>query len=503
MASTDHSDDHEKQRKLIMVQRRPMMLKDYLRDDLLSSCSSNGFKSFPRRQCGTTIRFLLEVDLKASRKQRLLRRSRSKAAASTTISVLQRASEAVISAIKKQLPFHSLKSHSPSQRIGDKKGVLVPRSLSRKLFFGRSFWRKTDKRDNDLRRWRLFRDILSEQDKPSTDHHSATSVVGGWVSMGTGSSSNTDSWAESEFTSEILGSWSGKSESSSENHAVGCKSGPLEREISRSIGETVGEDSISEATTGTFSGTNSKDWSNEKKEQFSPVSVLDWPFHEDDEDTSSLSSHDKLGRIEGTKQKLSYKMIRKFECLAQLEPVDMEKRIALSAGLNHEAPHESLVQTCPMSTLANNTSDNQTEKNAEELLDLINTRSSVNGAKFKADNLLSDFFWERIEENINASASTSTRGNVNGFERELLKVAEDWLSGGNPLELLLGWEVEDGREVYVRDMEKGGKWRISVREKEELGLEVEFEVWISLLDELVLDLFSSRYIDECFDKSLA
>ncbi|KAF5478339.1 hypothetical protein F2P56_004905 [Juglans regia] len=489
MASTDHSNDHQKQRKPIMIQRRPMMLKDYLRDDLLSSCSSNGFKSFPRRQCCTTIRFLLEVDLKASRKQQRLRRSRSKAPASTTISALQRASDAVISAVKKQLPFHSLKSHSPSQRNGDKKG-LVPRSLSRKLFFGRSFWRKTDKRDNDLRRWRLFRDILKQQDKPS-DHHSATSVVGGWVSMSTSCSSNTDSWAESEFTSEILGSSSGKSESSSENHVVGSKSGPPEMEIGRSIGETVCEDSISEATTANFSGANAKVWSNEKeKVQFSPVSVLDCPFHEDDEDTSSPTPHDKLGRIEGTKQKLSHKMIRQFECLAQLEPVDLEKRIALSAGLNHEAPHESLVQTCSMSTLENNTFDNQTEKKAEELLDLINTRRSVNGAKFKADNLLSDFFWERIEENINASASTSTRGIVNGFESELLKVAEDWLSGGNPLELLLGWEVEDGREVYVRDMEKGGKWRILVEEKEESGLEVEFEVWISLLDELVLDLFS-------------
>ncbi|GLT54969.1 hypothetical protein SLA2020_281270 [Shorea laevis] len=65
MASITPSDDQTLIRKPVMIQRRRLMLKDYLRDDFLSSCSSNGFKSFPRRQCCTTVRFLLELDLKA------------------------------------------------------------------------------------------------------------------------------------------------------------------------------------------------------------------------------------------------------------------------------------------------------------------------------------------------------------------------------------------------------------------------------------------------------
>ncbi|GLT54966.1 hypothetical protein SLA2020_281240 [Shorea laevis] len=160
MASITPSDDQTLIRKPVMIQRRPLMLKDYLRDDFLSSCSSNGFKSFPRRQCCTTVRFLLELDLKArgspttcsTKRHRLLRRSRSKAVASTTISALHRASQAVINAVKKQLPFHeSVKSPSTSARNGALKGLL-PRSLSRKLFSRKSFWRKADNKESDIGR---------------------------------------------------------------------------------------------------------------------------------------------------------------------------------------------------------------------------------------------------------------------------------------------------------------------------------------------------------------
>lgn len=43
---------------------KTLLLKDYLLDDM-SSCSSNGFSSFPRKQCcTTTVRFLIEIDLK-------------------------------------------------------------------------------------------------------------------------------------------------------------------------------------------------------------------------------------------------------------------------------------------------------------------------------------------------------------------------------------------------------------------------------------------------------
>ena len=191
----------------------------------------------------------------------------------------------------------------------------------------------------------------------------------------------------------------------------------------------------------------------------------------------------------GTKQKFMHK-IRRFECLAQLEPVDLEERIAL-CELNHESP-QSPMQPCPLSTQDNNMfnkkEENQTEQliKAQELLDLIRTKSSQSGSKFKVDSLLLDFIEEKIEEN-NVNASTTTRCD-NEFQHEILKVTEDWLSG-HPQELLLGWEVQDGREVYVKDMEKGGMWSILVEEEKEAALEVEDEVWTTLLNDLLLDLF--------------
>ncbi|KAG6437592.1 hypothetical protein SASPL_102511 [Salvia splendens] len=42
--------------RLIKSIRTPLLLKDHLLEDM-SSCSSNGFKSFPRRQCCTALRF--------------------------------------------------------------------------------------------------------------------------------------------------------------------------------------------------------------------------------------------------------------------------------------------------------------------------------------------------------------------------------------------------------------------------------------------------------------
>lgn len=268
MASIEFEDDDKKVRKAVVIQQRPlMMLKEYLRDDL-SSCSSNGFKSFPRRQCcsSTTVRFLLELDLKLTdhsststtkitAKQRLFRlRSRSlrskltatPPASTTTISAFQRASEAVINAVKKQLPFHSV--NSPSS-IKTREGHFLSRSLSRKLF-RRSFWnwKRADKeeegklKESDMGRWRLFSEFLNEKDEPSD------------IAATTTTSSNR--WAESEFTAENLRSSSGNSNSESVSTSNDVVEGKNDSPVSKTerVGVTVGEDSMLGATN-TYSGT--------------------------------------------------------------------------------------------------------------------------------------------------------------------------------------------------------------------------------------------------------
>ncbi|TYI52469.1 hypothetical protein E1A91_D12G250100v1 [Gossypium mustelinum] len=85
-----------------------------------------------------------------------------------------------------------------------------------------------------------------------------------------------------------------------------------------------------------------EDWApnEEGKEQFSPVSVLDCPFDDEEEEDNGSTFEDHLVRVEVTKQKLMQKVIR-FERLAQLEPVELDKRIAM-AELEDEFPNELL-----------------------------------------------------------------------------------------------------------------------------------------------------------------
>ncbi|KAJ6714531.1 hypothetical protein OIU85_026073 [Salix viminalis] len=223
-----------KQKPFLIERSKPLTLKDYLLDDL-SSCSSSGFKSFPRHRCCTTIRFLLEIDLKTKQQppRQLFKRSKSRAA-SSAISALQKASVAVINAVK-LLPFPSPNSIVKSPPPSTTRKGLLPRSLSRKLF-KKSFWRKAAdhhgqcKESNEIGGWRLFREFLEEQDKLSDQTTSSVS---------TSSSSNSNVWTtESEHT---VGS--GNSTSNSIRNDAVYQRKDLIKEVSDRESVSVGQDS--------------------------------------------------------------------------------------------------------------------------------------------------------------------------------------------------------------------------------------------------------------------
>ncbi|MBA0852559.1 hypothetical protein Goshw_006889 [Gossypium schwendimanii] len=466
---------HIKLRKTLSFEKKPLMLKDFLLRDDLSSCSSSGFKSFPRQRCCTTVRFLLEAELKKSKDnyssttERLLFRSRSKPGAAT-ISALQRASEVVLNAVK-LLPFPSIKSSSPSlsMKRNSSRKVHFTRNFSRKLL-KRRFWRKADKEDHqgEIRRCKLFREFLEEKNESSdqntitnvsttdTSTYSSTTVTASRVSSNTSS----NSWAESEFTADVLQTWSSNSERSSENDIVEAETSlPQKEEVSN----TVGEDSIN--------FTKEQDWPNEEgKEQFSPVSVLDCPFHDEEEDSSS-PFQDGLPHVEGTKQKLMPK-VRRFESLAQLEPVDLEKRIAM-AELEDE------------SSLLRSVSVNNNGMSEEKLLKLLKAKFPSQIFKFRADNLLLDFFWETFM--VEDKGERHDMG-FEDFGVKSLKVVEDWVNG-NSQEFVLGWELHEGRKAYLKDMERNENWRNFNEEKEDVGSALELELFSSLVDEVLTDLF--------------
>lgn len=210
--------DHSLIKTTKCASKPTLLLKDYLRDDL-SSCSSSGFKSFPRRQCCTTVGFVKEKDLKLQRKKRSATSALPRRRPNVT--ALQRASGAVITAIKS---LSSQKSCKPKKAST---GVLS-RSFSRKLL-SRRFWRKAGKEDasEGARRCRRsFRELLiQERDyKPTSFKEDTVFTPKSVATVSSGCCSN--SWGESEFT---FSSNTTSSDSSIDNLVEGVTNGTPHR----------------------------------------------------------------------------------------------------------------------------------------------------------------------------------------------------------------------------------------------------------------------------------
>ncbi|GKU95351.1 hypothetical protein SLEP1_g8722 [Rubroshorea leprosula] len=458
---------------MFATEKTQLMLKDYLRlRDDLSSCSSGGFKSFPRRQCCTTVRFLLEMDLKTnnsgSAKQPLLKRSRYKSA-------LQRASEAVLSAVK-YLPFHSgkqLQSCSvPKSRA--RRGIL-PWSFSRK-FLRRSLWKNSNRDDREIGRWRSLSELLQENNEASSDQNTAavdatatTMITATRTSSNdSNSKSNGNNCSESAFTADILPSSSGNSESSGGTDGDEIKEESPAKEVSNRRGATAGGDSVN--------GTK-QDWPNEEgNEQLSPVSVLDNPFDDEEENSSPFQRH--LVQVEeGTKLLKLMQKTRRFESLAQLEPVDLEKRLA-SSELEDEWPRRRPISIDGDGKSISDESKKEKITDAGDLLKIFKYKTPSNKMKLKVESVLLDFFRERIVQG-------GTNGQGEFDEKETLKMAEEWVKGQSR-ELILEWEVKEGRKVYLKDMERNGMWRNLEEAREEVAAEMELEMLSSLVEELLI-----------------
>lgn len=184
--------------------------------------------------------------------------------------------------------------------------------------------------------------------------------------------------------------------------------------------------------------------------------------------------------------------IKRFERLTQLEPVNLEKRIAslVSDHESNESPQfhssESLHDD---SILDSEEEENQASDKAFKLLQLVTTTMPSVSLEFKADHdkLLLDFFEEgmALDSSIPEHAKELTRSIE--LDNKLLNVANSWIMG-QPRELFLEWEVRKNREAYIRDMERGGTWRKLNEEKQEVAMELEVEIFTSLINELLNDL---------------
>lgn len=161
--------------RLIRPLPKPLQLRDYLLDDM-SSCSSNGFKSFPRKsQCCTTVRFLHEFDHKT---KHLAPPSKP------SLSALQ----TVIAAVKR-LQFTAAK-------LPEKKKLnisFLTRSFSKKILRKTTFWRKAERKE--IVRWKSFDQLLKEDAEPSDRPCSSIETT----------CSKSKNWSESDFTASESG----------------------------------------------------------------------------------------------------------------------------------------------------------------------------------------------------------------------------------------------------------------------------------------------------------
>ncbi|CAA7060145.1 unnamed protein product [Microthlaspi erraticum] len=451
--SSISSSDH----RLPMTKRqfKPLILRDYLLDDL-SSCSSNGFKSFPRRQ-SSTVRLLLDADMKRSggifhHKQRLT-------CGLAFSHAVQKASTALLTAVK-LLPLPT-SVNSSRERVNNNKKAVFSRSFSTRLL-SRSFWkkpsrrelnvdgeieRKTEGREQEIKRWRTFGDFLKEsQDQPS-DQISYISPTG--LFPVEAALSNAAGGNEFYTNSEVTQS----SETSTKNDAVEDVTGTTDGAVMMS-GDCVG----THVSYGSSVNDNREDCVNEEKEQLSPISILECPFQDD----AITSPHSHQKEID---EKKLLRRRRKFESLVQLEPVDLKKRIEKYEEIQDHGSHVTEIE------------EDESENRANRLFALVISRIIKEPnhllASHIVDNLLLDFFKE--------DKSNETRD-----EDKLVEIVEEWVMGRQEEEhMFMSWEVREKREIYVKEMKWGS---INGDERgyvvEELG-----NGFVTLLiDELILDL---------------
>lgn len=163
----------------------------------------------------------------------------------------------------------------------------------------------------------------------------------------------------------------------------------------------------------------------------------------------------------------------RFELLTQLEPVNLVKRIAVSSESDQDDFTYHIEETTRTTT---------EEEKASEFLDLLKctmsspSNNNNDNIKPNTETILLDFFKLGYLESEKVE--------------DLVAIAKDWVIGKNSNnEQMIDWKVKKNREMYVQEMEKNGEWRRRRnKEKEEVGLEMEVEIFASLISELLDDL---------------
>lgn len=385
----------------LSLERRPKLLKEFLLQD--DPYSSNDFGSYPKKYIhGSRI-----IRSNKGSSHQLLR-SRSSRAATATISAINK----VINIVK-FLPFTSVKSPSIFRRS-------ISRKLSRKNNYKKSQKHNVDQdvsvkvKVKDILRWKSFRDLAEEKLDSSYSPYRCGTITT------TTTTSKRTSWCDSDFTAEDLPSWWGEN-----GEFLGRKT---------SVGGYCMET--------TKSIINKEELCFDENEQYSPVSILESPFQEDDDEGIMAFSFQK-------RKSMLMQRIQQFQSLAE-------------ENINSKGVEELK-------------EDEEIEEKAKQLL--INCEVNY----IDDDQLLFDFFWNEL------ITSGKHQNNVN-IDEKLLREAKSWINDDYNEDF--EWEIEDKREAYIKDMEKVANWNKFEEEKQEFILDLEFEVYNDLVNEVLEDVFS-------------
>ncbi|KQK23972.1 uncharacterized protein LOC100845765 [Brachypodium distachyon] len=252
----------------------------------------------------------------------------------------------------------------------------------------------------------------------------------------------------------------------------------------------------------------------EEKQQLSPVSVMDFPFHDDGDEASdagTCSPSNSFQQLQRSSEKgtLRHK-IRRLEGLAEAEaaiaPVDLEPRfVASDSGKSlHDTRTQGDSSSSTTTTMAlpdehrSACEDQEESKFPDEpfrlLGRLLDDEEGTAGDSVVAtvdERLLLDFFAEGIDRRLRCWAGpavgTVKRSSLNDHdEAALVCVAREWVRDEG-----LRWGIDDvffTGEAALVDMERERRWMRVVEEKQDVGATVAGNMVDALLAELVNDL---------------
>ncbi|KAH0466378.1 hypothetical protein IEQ34_006481 [Dendrobium chrysotoxum] len=403
---------------------KPLMLKEHLELD----SRSESIRWAPlKRAAGTTLRCLLDTELRCSGAGD---GGANKQARSHSKSALTRLSTVIKSVNAIQL-F--------TAGCGNPANSLLFRSFSKKL--RRGFW-KTSSREKEKDSMTMSEEVVE----------------------------TCSLFSPSPVVSSCRSSLDGGDSTCSDFLISTTASSPDQKEMPIGVGESFRKASTDNREP-KENGSKAMDCPlEEAKEQLSPVSVMEFPYKDDDYEeeveqpsTTSPCSQQCLTTIDTTKN-----LVRRFVSGAELDPVNLDHQFACTETHFESAVHEEY--------------EDEEDRRQRKAFSLLHQVTCCEPFPASEEKLLFEFFLEGLS--LAGHCRKWKRGSAG--EEELMRVATGWVSGE-------GWGLEDGNDVVVEEMERSGIWRRYDDDADMVAAELSRGLMTWLMEEFVSELLMAAW----------